>query len=137
MNGWRGGRAAVRPQPPLASDINLNDTHRLRFRSRLASRLAKEHPHAPPRRADRRDRGRATVEPIPRLRERRPMTPTPPSLLEKLRSPDDAEAWARFVRLYTPLLWRWLTRRGATPADAADVTQDVFVVLLQKLPEFT
>jgi len=62
---------------------------------------------------------------------------TSASLLDRLRRPDDAEAWARFVELYTPLLHRWACRLGLQEADAADLVQDVFGVLLRKLPEFT
>jgi RNA polymerase sigma-70 factor (ECF subfamily) len=62
---------------------------------------------------------------------------TPASLLERLRRPVSAEAWARFVDLYTPLLYYWARRAGLQEADAADLVQDVLVVLFQKLPEFT
>jgi RNA polymerase sigma-70 factor (ECF subfamily) len=65
------------------------------------------------------------------------MTATPSSLLEQLRRPGNQAAWVRFVHLYTPLLWRWLARRGVRPTDAADLIQDIFVVLVQKMPEFT
>jgi RNA polymerase sigma-70 factor (ECF subfamily) len=64
------------------------------------------------------------------------MTTTPPSLLDQLRSPADQAAWARFVHLYTPLLWRWAVRLGLQSADAADLVQEVFVVLVRKLPDF-
>ena len=58
------------------------------------------------------------------------------SLLERLREPDDHAAWARFVRLYTPLLLHWGRRAGLQPDDAADLVQDVFALLLVKLPAF-
>jgi RNA polymerase sigma-70 factor (ECF subfamily) len=65
------------------------------------------------------------------------MTSTPCSLLEKLRRAGDEASWAHFVRLYTPLLHHWARRRlGLAEADAADLVQDVFAVLVQKLPEF-
>jgi RNA polymerase sigma-70 factor (ECF subfamily) len=41
------------------------------------------------------------------------------------------------VRLYTPLLYAWLRRQGLQQADAADVVQEVFLVLTRKLPDFT
>jgi RNA polymerase sigma-70 factor (ECF subfamily) len=41
------------------------------------------------------------------------------------------------VQLYTPLLYYWLRRRGLQQDDAADVIQEVFVVLMRKLPEFS
>ena len=39
------------------------------------------------------------------------------------------EAWARLVDLYTPILLRYARGRGASDPDAADLVQDVFVVL--------
>jgi RNA polymerase sigma-70 factor (ECF subfamily) len=65
------------------------------------------------------------------------MQPTPVSLLERLREPGDRDAWDRFVRLYTPLLYHWAGRLGLAPDEAADLVQDVFVLLLDKLPGFT
>src|SRR4051794_22774844 len=64
------------------------------------------------------------------------MDRTPVSLLERLRQPADQTAWGRFVDLYTPLLYYWARRRGLPSAEAADLVQDVFLVLVQKLPEF-
>src|SRR5262249_23042723 len=58
------------------------------------------------------------------------------TLLERLRTPGDQEAWLRFARLYTPLLYYWCRRAGLQEQDAADLVQDVFVTLVQKLPEF-
>jgi RNA polymerase sigma-70 factor (ECF subfamily) len=57
-------------------------------------------------------------------------------LLERLRTPGDQEAWLRFVRLYTPLLYHWARRVGLAEHDAEDLVQDVFELLLRKLPEF-
>ncbi len=57
------------------------------------------------------------------------------SLLERLRKPDP-DAWERLIRIYTPLLLFWCRRLGLNDADAADLTQDVLVVLVKKLPEF-
>jgi RNA polymerase sigma-70 factor (ECF subfamily) len=65
------------------------------------------------------------------------MNPTPVSLLERLRRPDERAAWDRFVELYTPLLYYWARRAGLQESDAADLVQDVFALLVQKLPEFT
>jgi RNA polymerase sigma-70 factor (ECF subfamily) len=65
------------------------------------------------------------------------MTQTSVILLERVRQRSDQEAWSRFVRLYTPLIFSWGRQCGLQPDDAADLTQDVLTVLLQKLPEFT
>jgi RNA polymerase sigma-70 factor (ECF subfamily) len=58
------------------------------------------------------------------------------TLLERLRRPGDADAWVRFVELYTPLLYFWALRVGLRGQDAEDLVQDVFVTLVRKLPEF-
>jgi RNA polymerase sigma-70 factor (ECF subfamily) len=64
------------------------------------------------------------------------MVTTSPSLLERLRRPDEQSAWARFVELYTPLLYSWARRAGLQAADAADLVQDVFAVLVRQMPAF-
>jgi RNA polymerase sigma-70 factor, ECF subfamily len=64
------------------------------------------------------------------------MHTTSVSLLHRLRQPAESEAWRRFVQLYTPLLFTWVRRLGLNENDAADIVQDIFVVLLRKLPEF-
>lgn len=61
---------------------------------------------------------------------------TPGSLLERLRQPFDAEAWGRFVSLYTPLIHSWARRVGLQEEDALDLVQNVFVTLLRVLPTF-
>jgi RNA polymerase sigma-70 factor (ECF subfamily) len=48
------------------------------------------------------------------------------TLLVKLRDPGDAAAWAEFVALYQPLLYRLARTQGLQPADADDLCQDVF-----------
>ena len=64
------------------------------------------------------------------------MNSTSASLLQRLHQPEAAEAWARFVKLYTPLLFFWARRLARLDADAADLVQDVFAILVQKLPDF-
>jgi RNA polymerase sigma-70 factor (ECF subfamily) len=65
------------------------------------------------------------------------MLTTSYSLLDRLRQPDeDGEAWDRFVRLYTPLLFHWARRWGLQAADAGDAIQDVLLVLLRELPVY-
>jgi RNA polymerase sigma-70 factor (ECF subfamily) len=58
-------------------------------------------------------------------------------LLVRLRQPDQQQAWTRFVDLYTPLLFHWARRLGLQQSDAADLVQEVFVVLVRELPGFT
>jgi RNA polymerase sigma-70 factor (ECF subfamily) len=68
------------------------------------------------------------------------MERTPVSLLERLRRPSagrlDHAAWAQFVRLYTPLLYYWAQRHMGPGEDPADLVQDIFTLLVRKLPEF-
>ena len=58
------------------------------------------------------------------------------SLLLRLCRPGEQGAWRRFIDLYTPLLYYWACRMGLPARDAADLVQDVFVTLVQKLPQF-
>jgi RNA polymerase sigma-70 factor (ECF subfamily) len=64
------------------------------------------------------------------------MTPTPASLLERLTKGADPGSWGRFVQLYTPMLMRWCARLGLSESDAADFSQEVFVRLVERLPQF-
>ena len=61
---------------------------------------------------------------------------TSASLLVRLRDSHDQAAWARFVELYTPLIFYWARRTGLQEVDAADLVQDVLTIMLRKLPEF-
>src|SRR5262245_53605682 len=70
-------------------------------------------------------------------RGKRTMNTTSTSLLARLRQPDASEAWRRFVHLYTPLLYYWARSAGLPTHDAADLVQEVLVVLVKKLPEFS
>src|ERR1700723_3169857 len=58
---------------------------------------------------------------------------TPVSLLEQLRRTGDDAPWIRFVRLYYPLIHDWARRAGAGPEDAADLVQEVLLVLIRKM----
>jgi RNA polymerase sigma-70 factor (ECF subfamily) len=64
------------------------------------------------------------------------MQTTPASLLLRLRQPTEQRAWEQFVDLYTPLLFHWSLRLGLKEADAADLVQDVFLELSQRLRTF-
>jgi RNA polymerase sigma-70 factor (ECF subfamily) len=57
-------------------------------------------------------------------------------LLERLRRPDEQAAWRRFVELYTPLLFACGRRLGLNADDAADLVQDVLVLLVRQMPRF-
>jgi RNA polymerase sigma-70 factor (ECF subfamily) len=65
--------------------------------------------------------------------------PTSFSLLQKVREPATRAseiAWSRFVKLYTPLLFLWARRMGASEQDAPDLVQEVFPVLAREMPAF-
>jgi len=64
------------------------------------------------------------------------MESTPVSLVERLKHREDAVAWARFANLYTPIIFTWAQRIGLQDADARDLVQDVFAVLIQKMSDF-
>ncbi|MBY0526809.1 MAG: sigma-70 family RNA polymerase sigma factor [Gemmataceae bacterium] len=66
------------------------------------------------------------------------MTRTPVSLLDRLRQPVEQSqaAWSRFVDLYSPLLFSWGRQVGLADTDAVDLVQDVFAILVQKMPTF-
>jgi RNA polymerase sigma-70 factor (ECF subfamily) len=61
---------------------------------------------------------------------------TPQSLLQRLQRQPEATSWERFVALYAPLLFAWAARLGLSESDAADLVQEVFVTLVEKLPTF-
>ena len=48
-------------------------------------------------------------------------------LLAKVQSPENREAWAEFVRIYRPVIYRMARRRGMQDADAQDLSQDVLL----------
>lgn len=64
------------------------------------------------------------------------MQTTSVTLLEQLRQPGQEAAWARFTALYLPLLRSWAERCGLRPADAADLVQEVFAILVPKMADF-
>jgi RNA polymerase sigma-70 factor (ECF subfamily) len=64
------------------------------------------------------------------------MLETPATLLHRLCDQPAAGDWERFVSLFAPLLRRWAARLGVRDSDAEDVLQEVFVLLIRKLPEF-
>ena len=57
------------------------------------------------------------------------------SLLNRVQARDQF-AWERLVSLYTPLVYRWCRAGGLQPADAADIGQQVFLVVARKVGDF-
>jgi RNA polymerase sigma-70 factor (ECF subfamily) len=64
------------------------------------------------------------------------MYTTPPSLLERIRNPCEGQAWERFVSLYTPYIFSLVRRAGVGREEASDIVQDVFLLLIKKMPDF-
>ena len=64
------------------------------------------------------------------------MNTTSVSLLGRLRQPEDQEAWRRFVHLYSPLLYYWARSVKLPAADAADLVQEVLLIVVEKMPQF-
>ncbi|MHB8969391.1 MAG: RNA polymerase sigma factor [Pirellulaceae bacterium] len=58
------------------------------------------------------------------------------SLLARVQA-HDTEAWARLVRLYGPVAYRWARDAGLQPSDAADIAQDVFGSLMTHIGGFS
>ncbi len=48
-------------------------------------------------------------------------------LLANIQSPENREAWAEFVQIYRPVIYRMARRRGMQDADAQDLSQDVLL----------
>jgi RNA polymerase sigma factor (sigma-70 family) len=55
------------------------------------------------------------------------------SLLARLGDPDDRAAWRQFVELYGGLVYGFARQRGLQDADAADLTQEVFLAVSQAM----
>jgi RNA polymerase sigma-70 factor (ECF subfamily) len=54
-------------------------------------------------------------------------------LLIRVRDAGDREAWQQFVDLYAPLIYGLARKRGLQDADAADVTQEVFRAVANRI----
>jgi RNA polymerase sigma factor (sigma-70 family) len=61
---------------------------------------------------------------------------TRPSLLLRLRAPEDREAWNTCVEVYGPLIYGHCRRAGLAHTDAEDVTQEVFARLSTAIRTF-
>ena len=61
---------------------------------------------------------------------------TSATLLNRVRSPLDQEAWNEFVERYGRRIYGWCRQWGLQEADAEDVTQDVLLRLASKMRSF-
>jgi RNA polymerase sigma-70 factor (ECF subfamily) len=58
------------------------------------------------------------------------------TLLARLRSASDVEAWRLFVDLYLPLVFGYCRSRGLQDADARDVAQQVLAIVHKAIETF-
>ncbi len=58
------------------------------------------------------------------------------SLLDRLCSTPDEEAWRQLTNLYTSLIRSWIRSHAVTEEDTDDLVQEVLLVVLHKLPDF-
>ena len=52
---------------------------------------------------------------------------TNPSLIMRLSSQSDVDAWCEFSKLYQPMVYRFARRRGLQDADARELVQNVMI----------
>jgi RNA polymerase sigma-70 factor (ECF subfamily) len=60
---------------------------------------------------------------------------TSSSLLDRVRA-RDPDAWEKLARLYCPLVYHWARQQHLQDADAADVVQEVFRTVAQRIDDF-
>ena len=58
------------------------------------------------------------------------------SLILRLRSNEDAEAWEEFAEIYQPLVFRIARSKGLQQADAFDVSQEVLVRVAKSIGQW-
>jgi RNA polymerase sigma-70 factor (ECF subfamily) len=61
---------------------------------------------------------------------------TPFSLLDRLLSHKDDQAWEQFASMYDPLIRKWVGRLVSRADSVDDVTQEVLKALVEGLPGF-
>jgi RNA polymerase sigma-70 factor, ECF subfamily len=57
------------------------------------------------------------------------------TLLERVQR-HEPEAWRRFATLYGPIIFRWSRKSGLQPQDASEVSQEVFLSVVQNISRF-
>jgi RNA polymerase sigma-70 factor (ECF subfamily) len=61
---------------------------------------------------------------------------TRPSVLNRLRTGDDAESWAEFYRVYGKLVRDFALQAGLTDTEADEVVQETAIAMARHLPNF-
>ncbi len=62
--------------------------------------------------------------------------PTRPTLILRIRDPEDQESWEEFVEIYTPLVYGFCLKRGLQSADARDILQTVLQNIFRAIQGF-
>ncbi|MEO1619072.1 MAG: sigma-70 family RNA polymerase sigma factor [Planctomycetota bacterium] len=65
-----------------------------------------------------------------------PTPDTRPSILLRLRDPQDREAWQQFASVYRGVIYRVAARYGMQDADAADLEQEVLIRISRSIERF-
>jgi RNA polymerase sigma-70 factor (ECF subfamily) len=93
-------------------------------------------PLAPPRSANRPERDPRTEQlPVSDEAEAGSRWIIDPELVDSARAGDE-DALRRLLSRSYPLVRRWTASHGAEPSEVEDVTQDVMVAIVRKLPSF-
>ena len=61
---------------------------------------------------------------------------TSPSLLLRIRNPEDTDAWDEFLEIYTPVVRTYCFQRQLQEADVCDIVQDVMSRLVKQIRQF-
>jgi RNA polymerase sigma factor (sigma-70 family) len=61
---------------------------------------------------------------------------TRPTLLNRLKSGDDAESWGEFYRVYGKLIRDFALHAGLNDSEADEVVQETAIAMSRRLPEF-
>src|SRR5438477_10596555 len=61
---------------------------------------------------------------------------TRPSLLNRLKTGDDAESWQEFYRVYGKLVRDFAIQAGLTDTEADEVVQETAIAMARHLPDF-
>lgn len=64
------------------------------------------------------------------------MPDTSHSLLVRVANASSETGWRSLTELYEPFIGYWLKRLGVPANDQADLSQEVFTVLVKELPQF-
>ncbi|MEM8671344.1 MAG: sigma-70 family RNA polymerase sigma factor [Planctomycetota bacterium] len=63
-------------------------------------------------------------------------TDTSPSLLIRIRDPEDSDAWGQFLALYTSIVRDYCIQRRLQPSDVDDLAQDVMTAVANSIRTF-